>query len=66
MSNEPMTRRKFLKLTTVAGFGAVLAACGGATATTPPAACTISERGSIPLPPMPQKKYFWPGVIRGD
>src|SRR5215213_5943503 len=38
MSTQNLTRRRFLKLSTAAGFGALLAACGSATTTTPPAA----------------------------
>src|ERR1019366_1937066 len=33
--------------------------------TTPPRAKTISARGVMPLPPTPQKKEAWPGIIAG-
>src|SRR5262245_50103223 len=39
MTDPTMTRRRFLKITTAAGFGALIAACGsGGTTTAPPAA----------------------------
>jgi len=38
MSTQNMSRRRFLKFSTAAGFGALLAACGTTAPTTAPAA----------------------------
>jgi putative spermidine/putrescine transport system substrate-binding protein len=40
MTTRNVTRRRFLKLSTAAGFSALVAACGSSAATTPPAAPT--------------------------
>lgn len=63
MSQELMTRRRFLKITTAAGFGALMAACGTAAPSAPaaptaaPAAAaaptTAAAAGALPAAPAP-------------
>lgn len=68
MSDQTLSRRRFLQIASVAGFGAVLAACGGAPATAPAAttapaagaattapaaAATAAPAAGLPAPPAP-------------
>ncbi len=46
MTTQNVTRRRFLKFSAAAGFGALLAACGSAATTTPPAATSAPAAGA--------------------
>ena len=50
MSTGNVNRRRFLKMSTAAGFGALLAACGGAATTTPPTAAPAAGGAATAMP----------------
>jgi len=58
MRREKLTRREFLRLSAVAGTGALLAGCAQATSTEEPAE-VVEEEGEVePTPAPPEKKHL--------